>query len=136
MALVVRLRSPLPAGTAFAVVLALTAAVACFRHHEPAPEAPPAGEVALSVTNHHWLDVVIYVIHDGQQTRVGIVTASSAQTFILPPWMVGQGREMRLVGHPIGGVQVAQTDILIVQPGQYIEWTLESNLAGSSVGVF
>ncbi len=31
------------------------------------------GEIALNVTNHNYLDVVIYVVHDGQQTRVGTV---------------------------------------------------------------
>jgi len=132
MALLVRLHR----GTIFTLALALVAASACLRRHGPTQEAPPAGEVALSVTNHHWLDIVIYVIHDGQRTRIGTVTASSAETFILPARLLGQGREIQLVGHPIGGVQVAQTQVLIVQPGQYIEWTLETNLRRSSVGVF
>ncbi len=135
MALVVRWRG-LRAGKALALVLALTVASACFRRHRASQDTPAAAGVALSVTNHHWLDVVIYVIHDGQRTRVGTVTASSVQTFTLPPWMIGQGREIRLVGHPIGGVQVAQTETLTVQPGQYIEWTLENDLRRSSVGVF
>ena len=135
MALVVRWRG-LRAGKALALVLALTVASACFQRHRAGQDTPPTAEVALSVTNHHWLDVVIYVIHDGQRTRVGTVTASSVQTFTLPPWMIGQGREIRLVGHPIGGVQVAQTETLTVQPGQYIEWTLENDLRRSSVGVF
>jgi hypothetical protein len=28
------------------------------------------------------------------------------------------------------------TETLVVQPGQYIEWTLETDLARSSVGVY
>jgi len=35
----------------------------------------PAGEIALNVTNNNYLDVVIYVVHDGQQTRAGTVTS-------------------------------------------------------------
>ena len=30
----------------------------------------------------------------------------------------------------------ARTQTLILQPGQYIEWTLETDLRRSSVGVF
>src|SRR2546422_2536606 len=98
--------------------------------------APPEGEIALSVTNHNFLDVVIYVLHDGQQTRVGTVTGSSSQVFYLRARLLGTGREMRLLGHPIGGQTVARTETLVVQPGQYIKWTLETDLARSSVGVY
>ena len=77
----------------------------------------PAGEIALNVTNHNYLDVVIYVLHDGQQTRVGTVTGSSSALLI-------------------GSDAFARTQALILQPGQYIEWTLETDLRRSSVGAF
>ncbi len=98
--------------------------------------APPESEIALSVTNHNYLDVVIYVLHDGQQTRVGTVTGSSSQLFYLRPRLLGMGREILLLGHPIGGQTTARTETLVVQPGQYIEWTLETDLQRSSVGVY
>src|SRR5204863_3235735 len=44
----------------------------------PAFDAP-AGEIALNVTNHNYLDVVIYVVHDGQQTRVGTVPSRAGR---------------------------------------------------------
>lgn len=124
-----------------AVVLSCGATYGCFRGRRAPPAAAPhpgapQTEVALTVTNRHWLDVVIYVVHDGQRSRVGTVTASSSQLFLLQPWMLGQGRQIRLVGHPIGGAANAATDLLIIQPGQYIEWTLETNLQHSTVGVF
>jgi len=122
----------------------LLAAPACFvfnRGNKPgSPERPafdvPEGEIALSVTNHNYLDVVVYVLHDGVQTRVGTVTGSSAAVFFLPARLLGQGREIRLLGDAIGNDAYARTDILIVQRGQYIEWTLETDLRRSSVGVF
>ena len=97
--------------------------------------APPEGKIALSVTNHNYLDVVIYVLHDGQQTRVGTVTGSSSQQFYLRP-LLGMDREIRLLGHPIGGQTTARTETLVVQPGQHIEWTLETDLRRSGVGVY
>src|SRR6266705_5426653 len=89
---------------------------------KPTPVATfdvPVGEIALSVTNHNYLDVVIYVLHDGQQTRVGTVTGSSSAMFYLPGRLLGQGREIRLLGDAIGNNAYATTDILVVQQGQY-----------------
>jgi hypothetical protein len=120
----------------------LVAAPACFVFNRgsgpatsPALEAPE-GEVALSVTNHNYLDVVVYVLHDGLPTRVGTVTGSSSTVFFLPARLLGQAREIQLYGDAIGSDAYARTDILVVQPGQYIEWTLETDLRRSSVGVF
>jgi hypothetical protein len=118
------------------------AATACFvfnRGHTPGEESAtytPESEIALNVTNHNYLDVVIYILHDGQRTRVGLVNGSSSTVFFLPPRLLGQGREIRLYGRSIGNDGYAITDVLIVQRGQYIEWTLETDLRRSSVGVF
>jgi len=127
--------------TALAVLF--LAAPACFifnRENKAAASSPeikvPEGEIALSVTNHNFLDVVIYVLHDGVQTRVGMVTGSSSTVFFLPARLLGQGREIQLFGDAIGNDTYARTDILVVQAGQYIEWTLETDLRRSSVGVF
>ena len=127
--------------TAF-VVLPL-AASACFvfgRGNKPDEQSPmadlPEGEIALNVTNHNYLDVVVYVLHDGQRTRIGMVSGSSSTVFFLPTRLLGQGREIRLYGDAIGNDTYAVTDLLVVQRGQYIEWTLETDLRRSSVGVF
>lgn len=96
----------------------------------------PEGEIALNVTNHNYLDVVVYVLHDGVRTRVGTVTGSSSAVFFFPARLLGQGREIRLYGDAVGSDAYARTEILVVQRGQYIEWTLETDLRRSSVGVF
>jgi hypothetical protein len=125
-----------------ALAALLFAAPACFVFNRASKAAPPPaieapeGEIALSVTNHNYLDVVIYVLHDGLHTRVGTVTGSSATVLFLPMRLLGHGREIELYGDAIGNEAYARTDILVVQPGQYIEWTLESDLRRSSVGVY
>ena len=125
-----------------ALLVALLAAPACFLfnrgHDANAARALdiPEGEIALNVTNHNYLDVVIYVLHDGLQTRVGTVTGSSSAVFFLSAHLLGQGREIQLLGDAIGSDAYARTSILVVQRGQYIEWTLETDLTRSSVGVF
>jgi|SRR5712664_899592 len=123
----------LPSRRAFHVAL-LAGTVACFgRHHE---KAEPVSDIPLKVTNRNWLDVVIYVLHDGQRTRVGTVTGSSSQEFALPSRLVGQSHELALLGEAIGSNDVARTERLTIQAGQYIEWTLETDLRRSSVGVY
>lgn len=121
-------------------VLAVLLVVACFFNRSKSSGAAafevPAGEIALSVTNHNYLDVVIYILHQGQSTRVGTVTGSSSYTFYVPMRLFGQGREIQLVGDAIGSDAVARTEILIIRPGQFIEWTLETDLRRSSVGVY
>ena len=130
----------LPLHTALAALL--LAAPACFVFNRGSKASPPPavdvaeGEIALTVTNHNYLDVVVYVLHDGLQTRVGTVTGSSSAVFFLPARLLGQGHELQLYGDAIGNDAFARTPTLVVQRGQYIEWTLETDLQRSSVGVF
>lgn len=118
------------------LLAALAAGCFVFGRGKPAVSGARAAEIALNVTNHNYLDVVIYVLHDGQQTRVGTVTGSSSAVFYLQAWLVGQAHEVRLYGAPIGSTARASTETLIVQPGQIIEWTLETDLRRSSVAVY
>src|SRR5690348_8719747 len=124
-------------------VVGLIAAVGAFssgcggRHNvEDEPEVDPQAPTELTVDNNHWLDVVVYVFHDGEFSRVGTVTAASSTSFDLPAWMVGQTRNIRLLGHPIGSNDGVRTELIHIQPGQFIEWRLESQLARSTVAVY
>ena len=128
------------------LLAAFTAGCFIFGRAKPGEQpaaSVPEGEIALNVVNHNYLDVVVYVLHHGVRSRVGSVTGSTSTVFYLPPRLLGQGREIQLRGYAIGakdtaigGENYAFTDILVVQPGQYIEWTLETDLRRSSVAVY
>ncbi len=126
------------------VLAVFLAAPACFvfkRGNKPdAPTTPvfaaPEGEIALNVTNHNYLDVVIYILHDGLQTRLGMVTGSSSALLFVPARLLGMGHELELYGRTIGSDAFVRTHTLIIQPGQHVEWTLETDLRRSSVGVY
>ena len=92
--------------------------------------------VALTIANNHWLDVIIFIFHDGEMSRVGTVTAASNGNFTLAPWMLGQSRNVRLLADPVGSEGWIRSEMINVQPGQSIEWRLESQLARSSVMVY
>src|SRR5713101_9770812 len=102
-----------------ALAALLLAAPACFLFNRgnKAAASPafdvPEGEIALSVTNHNYLDVVVYVLHDGLQTRVGTVTGSSSAVFFLAARLLGVAREIQLYGDAIGNDAYARSDILV-----------------------
>jgi hypothetical protein len=50
--------------------------------------------------------------------------------------LLGQGREVRLLGDPVGGHGAVSSETIVVQPGQSITWTLETDLRRSFVAVF
>jgi hypothetical protein len=125
----------------FALALLTVGVVACGKSSEPG-EVAPATEVdrstpvPLSINNSHWLDVTIFVFHDGEMSRVGDVTAATSGTFTLPVWMLGHSRTIRLLADPIGSDQWIRSETIYVQPGQSVEWRLESQLQRSTVMVY
>jgi hypothetical protein len=80
--------------------------------------------------------VTIYVIHDGQRTRVGVAGGTAETQMVLPSRLLGVGRDIQLYGDPIGSSEQAITEVLLIQPGQFIEWSLEWGLERSTVAVY
>jgi hypothetical protein len=121
----------------FAVLL-LLCSIGCARHRADSGEAPPEvahGQVVLVVENHHWNDVIIYLLHDGVADRLGLATAVKTSTFVIPYRRLGTAGVIQLRGHAVGAPDSHTTEAFTVQPGQDIQWTLESDLSRSSVAV-
>jgi hypothetical protein len=122
-----------------ACTLALLGGGGCFLGSKaPEPVADPdwAGDVPLQIVNRHWLDVAVYVIHDGQRTRLGVAGGTAETQMMLPSHLLGVGGDIQLYGDPIGSAERAVTEVLVVHPGQFIQWLLEWGLERSSVGVY
>src|SRR5262245_14248215 len=117
---------------------AVTATLSCSHHHSGAAEATPQVDQGwtLTVVNHHWLDVSIYVMSDGERSHVALVTATRTESFEMPARMITGGRLIMLEADPIGATRKVQTERLSVQGGQNVEWTLESGLERSMVAVY
>jgi hypothetical protein len=93
-------------------------------------------EVALEVENHGWSDIVIYLVRGGATDRLGMVGSLNTKTFVFPFRRLGTGSDVRLRAYPIGGPRSFTSENLLVQPGQWIKWTLESDLTRSFLGVY
>jgi hypothetical protein len=101
---------------------------------EPAAADDTEG-FSLILNNRHYLDVNVFVQHDGQASRVGTVTGSSSQSMMLPRWMLGQTRVVRIIAEPIGDETRYTTENLTVQPGQVVELNVESTISRSNYSV-
>lgn len=122
--------------TVFNLVLSTSGCFFGSKAPDTVSDADWEGDVPLHVNNHHWLDVTIYVIHDGQRTRLGVAGGTAETQMVLPSRLLGVGRDIQLYGDPIGSSERAITEVLLVQPGQFIEWSLEWGLERSTVGVY
>jgi len=118
------------------LILFGTLTLACGSYHRPPAAPAPQDSFAIVVVNHHWLDVTVYLVHDGQRTRVGTVTATTTQQFDLSARLLGATRRVSLIGEAVGSKEAVRTETLTLQPGQYIEWTLENALQRSSVALY
>ena len=102
---------------------------------EPLPDAATA-EVALEVENHAWADIVLYLVRGTASDLLGMVGALNTETFVFPYRMLGVGTDVRLRAYPIGGPRAFTSENVVVQPGQWIKWTLESDLSRSFLAVY
>ena len=101
---------------------------------EPSPSTVADG-FELTLNNHHWLDINVFVQHDGEASRVTTVTASSSQSLILPLWLLGESKIVRIIAEPVGEQGSYTTDLLRVDPGQSVELNVESVLSKSNYSV-
>jgi hypothetical protein len=110
--------------------------VGCARHGAASAAGSSGSDIVLVVENHHWNDVIISILHDGVVDRIGLVTAVKTSKLVIPSRRLGSSGVIRLRAHAVGAPDDHTSDSFVVRPGQEIEWTLESDLARSSVAVY
>jgi hypothetical protein len=124
------------AASYFALFSSVTA---CARHRaideEPVP-AVVSDTVVLEVENHNWSDVVLYIVHDGVQTRFTQVAAAHDLSVEIPARLQGQMGVIRLYVRRIGGTDSFVSQALSIRGSSAVRFTIESSLARSSVGVW
>ena len=100
------------------------------------PEASLTEPVVLEVENHNWADVVLYVVHDGVQTRFAQVAAAHNASIEIPPRLQGQMGVIRLAARRIGGNDSYVSQAISIRGSSAVRLTIESSLNRSSVGVW
>lgn len=121
------------------VCLWLAAVPACgllSSRHSESDQSPAKSEISVEVESHHWNDIVIYLMNGNQSGRLGMVAGLSTTHFVLPYRTLATGGKVRLRAYPVGGPGSFTSEDLLVQPGQWVKWTLESDLSRSSMAVY
>jgi hypothetical protein len=125
--------------------LLLSLLAACGGHNSPSNPARIEADVPLIVNNHTYNDFNIYAVHDGQSSLVGQAVASTTATLVVRRSYVGQSNQLSLHGAPIGGnrrvtfqdqvynAKPVNSEVVTLQPGMMMEWTLESDLTKSAL---
>ena len=99
-------------------------------------QQPFQKQTTMMVENRNFQDVVIWVIHDGIRSRLGTVTATSSASFVMKSEVLRQAGTLQFAAHAVGeGRRIFVSDPIGVQPGQRVEWVLESGFERSALTV-
>jgi hypothetical protein len=118
------------------LALSLALLLACAKREPAEPGEARNAEVALEVESHNWSDLVIYLVRGTSSQRLGMVGSLKTETFVFPYRRLGAGGDVQLRAYPIGGPRAYTSEIIRVQPGQWIRWTLENDLTRSFLAVY
>ncbi len=118
-----------------ALVSALPACGFFFPRQENSVDSRERSEVAVEVENHNWSDITVYLMAGGLPQRLGMVTGLSSASFVFSSQLLNTGSGVRLRALPVAG-RAFTSEMILVQPGQGITWTLENDLDTSSVTVY
>lgn len=123
---------------AYAKVATLAALAAACRgapSNAVRPQSAPVEAVTVRVENRYRADVTVLVLRGSVRTRLGTIVTAGSAMFRLPATYVGDASGFYLIADPVGGTAV-RSDRVIVHGGERITWSLESDLARSSLAIY
>ena len=100
------------------LVVALLALAACGK--QPPASVDPDAPTSLTVENHGFLDVNVYVIRSGTRIRLGQASGNDTETFVIPAHLVQSGISLRFQADPIGARAAPVTQDIVVFPGDQL----------------
>jgi hypothetical protein len=118
------------------LLMALTVLGCRKRDAETRPAPDPNTPVPVQIESHFMGDVTIYLVRGSLRQRLGMVTALGTAEFTFPWRWLSQSGSSRLMAYPVAGARAQLSEPLIMQQGQWIKWTLESDLDRSSIAVY
>jgi hypothetical protein len=123
-------------GTAAILAVALAPGLgSCALIRGGTDDEPPPPQTVVVVDNGHWADVSVYMIQGNVRVRLGSVSSMSTAEFVVPPALVSSVVNVRLVADPVGAEPYV-SELLLVGPGDTIEFRIANALRYSSVSVW
>lgn len=93
-------------------------------------------ETVVEITNRNWSTIHAYVLSGGRRISLGLVSTFRTEEFVLPPGSFGGRPQLRFLAVLIGSTRYYLSDDVLVDPGDFIEWVIEHDVAHSHVSVF
>ena len=121
-----------------AALILLLSACAVFGGQSGEEDSPAAERdeiIRVQATNLAWASIHVYAISGGSWQSLGILASQDDETWDLSVSLVGNRREIRLVADPVGSSDAFISEPVLVEPGDLVMWTIQNNLALSSVSV-
>lgn len=115
----------------FAMTAAVTTASACSHADEAGGDVSPSNAIFVKIANNNFLDMNVFAVAQGVQTRLGMVTGNGSGSFVIDRSLGGS--DVRIVAVPIGGSGRATTGGLAVSAGQTIDFRIGPVLSNSTV---
>jgi len=114
------------------VVLPVFAAAGCAGLFPEGPESRPAS-LNVTVENHQWSDVTVYLVRDETRFRLGFVRAQSEESFRVSAARLGGALDFRLFADPVGSDRFVVTGPIQVPRGGTTVWSIEASSNLSTV---
>jgi hypothetical protein len=113
--------------------VSLLGTAACFVHRGSDIE-DDSDLVTINIINHHRLNVTIFNVAQGHRDRIGEVTAATNGQFKLHLRRY-VASEIQLYADAVGSPETVRAELLHLQPGDIVDWTLETELSRSHLMV-
>ena len=102
------------------VLLALASTLGCRTGGAPASADSGPATTTIDVQNNDFNDMTVYVVVNGQRTRLGIAPGLKTTVLTIPRYLVFSGSTLRFVGDPIGGHRTPVSEEIDVSPGDQL----------------
>lgn len=108
-----------------AAFLTFAIASAC-TPQQPAP-LDTQTQTTVRVDNQSFSDMTIYVMRETTRVRLGLASAASTSTFVIPVDVLRTAETLRFVADPIGTARASVSQQITVHPGDQVTMQIPPN---------
>ena len=111
--------------TGMCVLLAFASSPGCRTGGRPANIDTEQATTTIDVENNDFNDMRVYVVVNGQRTRLGIAPGLKTTVFTIPRYLISGASNLRFVGDPIGGHRTPVSEEINVTPGDQLVMVID-----------
>jgi hypothetical protein len=90
----------------------------------------------VRVSNHSWDEIELSAMRGGSRRILGVVSAAQQATFVVSEDMLDTDGRLQLAARIQGNPALLLMQPLRVPSGNYVDWSLENDIARSTVSFF